>query len=123
MASVVIGNPLASGPTQIIGQSGQPYPFSGMGPNIPVGGVRLRFISLVPGSGLCFIGYSGNMTVDSGGFQLSGGASSGMNDGMPLRDGEVFFVPKQSIVGSGVLNIFAHADTLASGGRLYWQIY
>lgn len=122
MPSVVIGNPVASGGVQIIGQSGQPWPFSGMAAT-PVGGIQLRFISLLPGSGLCFIGFSGNVSINSGGFQLSGGANSGMNDGMPLRDGDSFFVPRMACGNSGNLSIFAIGDASASGGRLYWQAY
>ena len=117
MPSVVLGNPVASGGVQIVGQSGQPWPYSGV--PAPIGGVQLLWIS---SGGNCYIGFSGNMTINSGQMQLSGGANSGITDGMLILPGTPYFVPRLRCGLSGNLQVFALCDVAASGnGRLYWD--
>lgn len=112
MPSTMLG---ASGPQQII--SGNPW--SGQSPLV-VGGIQLSWD--INASGRCFIGFSGNMTFNSGGPFLSG--TLGINDGMPLPAGYAFFVPKYKLMPgilSGNFNIFAHVDPEASGTLLSWE--
>ncbi len=119
---MILGNPLASGATPIL--SG--WPWSGR-PAKPVGGVQIRWIS---SGGNCYIALSGNpilsggfMTLTSGQMYLSGGANSGLLDGMPLAPGDSYFVPRLATGLSGQLSIFAICDQAASGiGRLYWEV-
>ena len=126
MPSVLVGSPYASGAQLII--SGNPW--SGT-PNVLRYGLQLRYI----GSGVCFIALSGFgpplsgqgfMTVNSGCYALSGGAASGMCDGMPLYTGDKYFVEPAVLTGwggttSGVFNVLAFTDSAGSGGRLYFE--
>lgn len=116
MPSAIIGNPSASGPQILI--SGNP--FSGWGPRIPMGYVKFKLDNNA--SGNVYIGFSGNMTMTSGGMFLSG---AGANDGFALARGDIVDVPK-SVVSpiSGQFNVFAWADVACSGqARLYWSIF
>ena len=114
MPSTILGQPLASGPQQLV--SG--YPWSGTGK--PIGGIQLKLD--LNASGRCYIGLSGNMTMLSGGLQLSG--SLGINDGMQLGPGDSYFIPKSALVlTSGAVNIYIWADVACSGqSRLYYEV-
>jgi len=102
--------------------SGQPFPivsgnyWSGQGVFHPVGGIQLR---LSPdASGNAFVGLSGGMTANSGGFLLSGSNV----DGMLLRPGDPYFIPKIAFI-SGQVNVYATCDATCSGqARLYWEV-
>lgn len=114
MPSTLIGNPLASGAQIIV--SGKPY--SGW-MNIPIGGIQLRLDNSAGGN--IYVGFSGNITANSGGMFLSGGGTS---DGMVMYPGDAYFIPKSSLPISGVINIYARHDATASGiARLYYQIF
>ena len=112
MPSTLLGNPLASGPQIVC--SGNPF----SGTVKPVGGIQFR---LAPNaSGNCYIGFSGNITMTSGGFFLSG--TLGLADGMILAAGDAYFAPKLVFPISGVFNTYVHADAACSGqARLYWE--
>lgn len=113
MPSTILGQPHASGPQAIV--SGNPY----SGQLVPVGGIQLRWHPQA--SGYCYVGLSGNMTLNSGGAFLSGG---GVSDGMVLSPGDPYFIPKIAFRTSGQFNVYAYCDQAASGqGRLYWEIY
>lgn len=109
MASVLIG--MSGGPQQVI--SGNPW----SGSFHPVGGVHFR---LSPdASGNVYLGTSGNMTRTSGSFFLSGG---GVNDGMVVRPGGEWFVPKTALPISGTFNVYAWWDAACSGqARLFYE--
>jgi hypothetical protein len=114
MPSALLGNPLASGPQLLF--SGNPY--SGGHP-FPQGGVQVR---LHPNaSGNAYVGFSGNLTLTSGGFFLSG--SLGYADGMILGPGDSYFVPKIACGISGQLSIFVLADAACSGqARIFFDV-
>lgn len=113
MPSILIGNPLASGPQIIV--SGNPW----SGHITPVGGVQLRWDKNA--SGNCYIGLSGAMTVTSGGMFLSGG---GLLDGMQISPGDAYWIPRIGTGISGSISIYAGCDATASGqGRLYYEIF
>lgn len=124
MPSTLVGNPPLSGAQLIV--SGNPW--SGL--VIGQYGIQLRYI----GSGVCYIGLSGFgpplsgnfMTVNSGGYALSGGAASGMLDGMPLLTGDKYFIEPAVLQNrggatSGTFNIVALTDGPGSGGRLWFE--
>lgn len=118
MPSVVLGQPLASGGQNIL--SGCACPWSGQAPS-PVGGVQLRWMVGVSGAN-CYISLSGGMTVTSGQMFLSGGAASGLLDGMVMTPGDSYYIPHIATGPSGFLSIYALCDGPASGiGRLYWE--
>lgn len=111
MPSVIIG-PISGNPNQII--SGNVW--SGQGFPAPTG-IRIRLHQ--ESSGNVYIGFSGNMTVNSGGFVWSGG---GLTDGFMLRPGEERFIPRGRLHTSGNVNLWANCDAGASGrARLYWE--
>lgn len=114
MPSIILGNPAASGPVNVVPS----YPFSGQRRR-PLGGVLLSLWGSA--SGNAYIGYSGNITMNSGGLQLSGGHSL---DGFQLRPGESRLIPPLLASPlSGVIAIYAHVDGAASGqGRLYYEV-
>lgn len=113
MSSILIGNPIASGPQQVF--SGNFW--SGF-KNGPIGSVKFKLSS--DASGSVYLGFSGNVTLTSGSFFLSGG---GRNDGFGLARGETLDVPKMHLL-SGNLNVFAWHDAACSGqARLYWQSF
>lgn len=114
--SIVVGNPVASGPQQVI--LGNPW--SGVNP-VPIGG--FQFALAREASGSVYIGYSGGMTQNSGCMFLSGGANSGMLDGMPINPGGGYFVPRTLVpYQSGAYNIYVRHDAACSGqGRLYFD--
>lgn len=114
MPSTLIGVPAGSGIAgpQLV-YSGNLW--SGQG-KIPTGSL---FLKLSPtSSGNIYIGFSGNMTMNSGHVFLSGGGTA---DGIVLAPGDTFTVPKL-VLRSGQLNVYAHHDAACSGqARLYWQ--
>ena len=132
MPSLVLGTPFLSGATQII--SGNPW----SGQLEPKGTIRLWWICAASGAN-CYIALSGGgpplsggfMTYNSGGMLLSGGAASGMLDGIPIAPGGIaeYDVPKLGLgstggTTSGTYNLFANCDPAASGiGRLYFEMY
>lgn len=118
MPSFILGQPPSSG-AQII-YSGNPYSghnFPGTG-KFPQTGVQLR---LHPNaSGNVYVGLSGNMTTNSGGFFLSGG---GQNDGMIMGPGDSYFVPSLGCGQSGNLSLYFTFDVACSGqARMYYEI-
>lgn len=116
MPSIVLGQPRASGPQLVM--SGCPW--SGQ-PLSPVGGVQLLWVS---SGGNAYIGLSGNVTITSGQMALSGGANSGLSDGMMMPPGGGYFVPRMATGPSGQLQIYAWCDGNASGvGRLFFERY
>lgn len=115
MPSTLVGQPLASGAQRIIVNN----PFSGS--IHPIGGVQLRLAK--EASGNVYVGFnlSGTVTVNSGGFFLSGN-TAGIDDGMQLTPGDAYFVPKTALPISGTWNIFVRHDAACSGqARLYWD--
>lgn len=84
--------------------------FSGiLGLTNPIGGIMLR--SDRTSSGSCFVGFSGGVTVSSGGGMFSGG----VNDGFEIGHGEWAFIPRSLLV-----NQFLSGATLwgvAANGR------
>lgn len=112
MPSILIG--IASGgPQQIF--SGNFW--SGVADG-PIGSVKFKLDAAA--SGNIYVGFSGNMTMNSGSVFLSGG---GRNDGFVMRPGDTLDVPKMHLL-SGNLNVFAWHDAAASGqARLFWQSF
>ena len=74
-------------------------------------------------NGMVFIGLNSGMTVNSGGMFLSGGANSGRHDGIPIKAGDPYFIPKSDLSVSGTFNIYAVPEAAASGNRLYFQAF
>lgn len=117
MPSIVLGQPRASGAQLIV--SGNPW--SGNAPAPPIGGVQLLWVS---SGGNAYIGLSGGITINSGAMALSGGANSGMLDGMLLPPGGGYFIPKMACGLSGNLQLYGWCDQAASGiGRLYFEVF
>lgn len=111
--------------TLLSAASGAPFPlvsgnlWSGTGAFHPLGGIQLR---LAPNaSGNAYVSLSGGSTVNSGGFLRSGG---GLLDGMIMKPGDSYFVPKLGIHPSGFIGIYGTCDPEASGqARLYWEAF
>jgi hypothetical protein len=115
MPSIVIGQPLASGPQVVL--SGAVF----SGSQGVRGGVAIRLSRQA--SGAVYIGFSGGLTQNSGGMQLSGGWLSGKVDGYEVGPGQEYFVPKLALPSSGFFNIWARHDAECSGlARLYFEI-
>jgi len=113
MPSVLVGNqsggqPIVSG-NYFSGRAG------------PIGGIQLRWSPSA--SGNAYVGYSGGITVASGGLFQSGTDWIGQLDAMPLKPGDALFVPKLMLnSGQGFTNVYVLCDAAASGqGRLYWE--
>lgn len=118
MSSILLGQPFASGATVVI--SGNPW----SGTLLPVGGVRLKWVS---SGGNAYVGLSGGgpplsggfLTVTSGGFPLSGG---GILDGFLLAPGDNYFIPFCRFKQSGTYSVYAQCDAAASGiGRMFYD--
>ncbi len=122
MPSVVIGQPLASGPQLVpIGGFWSGGFVSGV-TSKPVTGVQ--FLLDVSASGSVYIGLSGGTTNSSGMMMLSGGANSGMLDGIQLAPGRGYFIPKLGFAVSGQCNVYVRHDAACSGqARLFYEIY
>ena len=117
MPSLLLGSPMLSGPSQLI--SGNPY--SGYHVT-PTGGFQLRLATDASGTAFIYLSGGASMTINSGGFFLSG--SLGLLDGMPLGRGDAYFVPRLAFHTSGQYNIYAHVTVAGSGQtRLYWEAY
>lgn len=116
MAGILVGQPLASGAQQVIVGN----PFSGS--IHPVTGVQLKLASEASGSVYVGIQQSGIVTVNSGGYQLSG-STAGINDGYQLGPGQTYFIPKGALnQASGYWPIFVRHDATCSGqARLYYE--
>jgi hypothetical protein len=126
MPSVVIGQPVLSGAAVVI--SGNPW----SGHFTPVGSIMFRWVSSGGNVYLALSGggppLSGNfMTINSGGFALSGGCLSGMLDGILIAPGDTYTIPKIALPttgpSSGSINVFALNDNSSSGGRLYFESF
>lgn len=114
MPSYIIGNPLASGPQQVLITN----PWSGRFPPY-VGGVRVHLDR--GSSGAVYLCFSGNGTMNSGGAQLSGG---GDLDGYQINPGADLFVPasrlNKNLTLSGNYPLFFWFDAACSGqARIY----
>ena len=117
MPSVLVG--LVSGGQRIL--SGFGGLWSGKALQ-PVGGVQLRWDRNA--SGNIYIALSGPMTVNSGGYSVSGGsAHSGLLDGMQIGPGGTYFVPRLGTGLSGFLDVFGAPEAAASGNRLYFEVF
>lgn len=114
MPSVLIGNPLASGPQILISGC-----FWSGRQAVPQGGIQLR---LSPdASGNVYVGLSGGTTMMSGGMFLSGG---GRLDGMIMAPGDPYFIPRAAFGVSGTINVYVRHDAAASGqGRMFYEIF
>lgn len=114
MPSTLLGNPVLSGAQIIL--SGDPWTGQKA---MPQGGIQLRLDK--NSSGNVYIGYSGGITVTSGGMFLSGG---GLLDGMPLYPGDAMWVPRIATGVSGTFAVYARHDVACSGqGRLYFEVF
>jgi hypothetical protein len=143
MPSIVIGGQSGGHPLWISGNN----PWSGVqrGP-FPTGGIQFRYgvatanASFYSGnlSGLVYIALSGPMTTTSGALPLSGAASSGLLDGVPLAAGDSYFLPRLATGGtsgqissgglySGVtppFNVWFTCDANVSGiARVAFEIF
>ena len=86
----------------------------------PQGGIQVRWDKNA--SGNAFVGLSGGMTVQSGGFFLSG--SSGMLDGMQLAPGDTYWIPHIATGASGLFSVYITCEVAASGqGRVYYEVF
>lgn len=83
--------------------------FSGVLQQNPIGGIVLRSASTSSGS--CFFGFSGGVTMYSGGGQMSGG----LNDGFEIGRGEYTFVPKSLLVNQYLSGATLWATCPAAG--------
>ncbi|MDE2095649.1 MAG: hypothetical protein KGL39_00200 [Patescibacteria group bacterium] len=117
MPSLLLSN--ASGGQQII--SGAFY----SGAIVPIGSVLLRLDTTALGN--AYVGLSGNITITSGQLASSGqpNAGSGLLDGMLVRPGETYTIPRLGFGrSSGIPSIYVATDAVASGqARMYWEIF
>lgn len=113
MPSVLV-SPLSGG---MILYSGNLW--SGQGAFHPVGSIQLR---LSPdASGNAYVGFSGNLTVNSGG--IFGSGAGGRMDGMIMTPGDSYNIPKLAFI-SGQCNIYMSCDAACSGqARMYWEAF
>jgi hypothetical protein len=97
--------------------------WSGWAHQAPVGGIQI--VADPSNSGAVYVAFSGGMTIQSGGYWLSGQVGSGYLDGMPVQPGGSYFVPKLAFPLSGAPQLFVQPSLAASGGygRLYWEIF
>lgn len=102
------GDPLISG-----------NPWSGFNAQFPLGGIQLGLDK--DASGSVYVALSGGVTIKSGGFFLSGG---GLMDGVQVKPGGSYFIPRSATGPSGSITIFVACDPAASGqARLYYDPY
>lgn len=107
MPSLLIG--AQSGGVPLV--SGNPYPFES-GYKVPFTSVFMRLATGV--SGLAYVGYSGAITITSGG----GLSSGGMNDAMEIAPGN----ERSLALKGGFSNVYATCVSTISGTlRLYWE--
>lgn len=106
MPSTIVGGQSGGVP---LWQSGAMWSGPGLG---IVGGVRLKVVS-----GPAYIGFSGGLTINSGGGSASGGAMDGFE--MTAADGHQV-IPRM-LIASGQ-QLWATVPTAASGvPRVYWH--
>ena len=114
MPSIQVG--LFSGGQILI--SGNPW--SGL-PS-PAGFILLRWDRAAAGN--IYVALSGGMKISSGGTSSSWGfAYSGLLDGMQLGPGDTYSIPKLALTVSGSLTIFGSPDAVASGNRLFYEVF
>lgn len=120
-------------------RSGTPFPiisgnvWSGQGVN-PRAGIQFKLDKNC--SGYVYVGLSGGyvnnsggtvtitptngMTLNSGGFVLSGNINL---DGLQMAAGDSYFIPKSAFI-SGQCNVFVIADANCSGqARMYFEVF
>src|SRR5688572_465859 len=102
MPSLIVGNPVASGPQQLV--IGNPY----SGQIRPVGSIYLKLAREASGS--VYIGLSGGTTLTSGGMFLSGGANSGGLDGVQMGPGDSYTIPRIGTGASGTFTLYIRHD-------------
>jgi hypothetical protein len=120
MPSVLIDNNQSGGMPLISGN-----PWSGRAPQ-PQSALVIK--AARSNSGNVYVGFSGGVTVLSGGYPLSGG---GMRDGMPIGPGGVYQIPRSVFTAGGTSGVYANSggfgiyvaeDAQCSGqGRVYWE--
>lgn len=88
-------------------------PFSG-NKIVPYAGIQVK-VDPDTLSGLVWLGYSGGLTIKSGGALSSGG----MLDGFPLKTGEQFFIPK--LLAPTVDRVWLTTVAANSGIRVSWE--
>lgn len=114
MPSVIVAGLVQSGGQPLI--SGNPW----SGHVVPQGKVRISLDRAASGS--VYIGLSGGMTINSGGFTLSG--NIGILDGVQVIPGGVYEIPRQAINTSGSINVYIGCDAACSGvARIYYEAY
>lgn len=114
MPSIMLGNPVASGPQIVVSGNA----FSGATPPPLIGGVMMKLPNTASGN-VYVSAYSG-VTMNSGGFFLSGG---GLFDGYLIQPGQEYFLPKSKFPISGILNVYVWADGACSGqSRFYYEV-
>lgn len=85
----------------------------------PVGGVQLRLSPIA--SGNAYVGLSGTVAITSG--NMSGTMSGGL-DGMIMKPGDTYFIPKLACGLSGNLTVQVATDAAASGqGRMFFEVF
>ena len=117
MPSILVGQPVASGPQQVI--IGNPF----SGSIHPIGGILFTLDYTASGAVYMGINASGTVTLTSGGFFLSGN-TPGINDGFQIKPGATYFVHKTAMTqwASGVWPIYIRHDAACSGqARLYYE--
>ncbi len=125
MPSILVGfasgnlNSGALGGTNIL--SGNYW--SGQGALHPYGGVQIA--TAPSNSGNLYIGFSGGMTINSGGLNTSGASNfSGAMDGMVLPPGSSYFIPRLAFGTSGTPKLFVQPDAACSGqARVYLEVF
>jgi hypothetical protein len=120
--SILIDNSQSGGCPMI---SGNPYSGRQYAPQS-----ELVIVADPRNSGIVYVGLSGGVTTNSGGFPLSGG---GLLDGMPIPPGASYSIPRMafdkggisgSFSTSGGFGIYLCCDAAASGrARVYWETY
>ena len=107
MPSLLIG--AQSGGVRLV--SGNPY----SGASIPFHGVFLRLAAAI--SGYAYVGFSGGITIGSGG----GLSSGGLADGIEIGAGGERYV---GTPGGGLEDVYLTCLTTLSGTlRMFWQPY
>lgn len=106
MPSIMLGTPVSGGQPLFSGSQ-----WSGIAPR---GGVLLTYDPTDYSGGVCYINLSGNGTLRSG----------GLKDGMPLTQGQSYFVQRMCFPGSGTIsgNIYVYPDANASGKLLFYEV-
>lgn len=111
MPSFIFGG--SSGGELII--SGNPW----SGQIRPQGGIQLKLAANSPGS--LYVGFSGGITIASGGLFRSGG---GLLDGMGMTPGGAYWIPRIATGPSGFVNVYVQGEPITSGqSRLFYEIF